>query len=50
MFLGRRAFTGSARYALMTAGTAALAAAVMYVVLDVAQRDAQPYAQNKAAN
>jgi len=36
MFAGRHFFaSGSAKYALMTAGTAALAGAVMLVLLDV---------------
>jgi hypothetical protein len=52
-FTGRHFFaSGSARYVLMTAGTAALAGAVMNVLQDVRKRDAQMCAvrKNKAAN
>ena len=52
-FAGRHFFAaGSARYALMTAGTALLAGAIMNVITDVRKRDAQlcVVRKNKAAN
>jgi len=52
-FVGWHFFaSGSARYALMTAGTAALAGATMLVLLDTRKHEAQrcEVRRNKAAN
>ena len=52
-FVGRHFFaSGSARYALMTAGTAALAGAMMTVLMDGRRRNALECAvrSNKAVN